>query len=484
MRLIFIPIALSIVILSIQINKPFIGHHDFMGAFMGKVAKNYLEYGPINLKFGQATGFITNGVKNHHSFQLSYLPLLPLLISLSYLIFGVSEWSTRLVPAIASVIGVIFLFLIIDKIWNRWKALLTSILYILTPMFIYFGKLPAPEPLILGAGLASFYWYLNWLDEKSNKNLILITLTLSIGTLSGWPIIYMGILILVHSILIKQFNFKLVFPIITMFLIISLQFVHSYILTGSFLPAFLVETIRSRVNQSNFSFGGLDFSYTTYIRQEISWLQAYFTRTLIILSVIGMISVVLKPVRFKIITLLIFLIAGLAHPILFSRYVFVHDFLNIYLLPFWAISGMLGVTFLINQSSRVLKNKILIYLGIGLIISTFVLERIDFSKALLATSMNKQGMDMANYINILQDNPNEVVLVSPRFASFYGMFLGFYSNYYFATLAEKDLKQRNINQYKYIIMLDEDISDQKFYKTLISQFKSTKKDGITTISTK
>ena len=74
------------------------------------------------------------------------------------------------------------------------------------------------------------------------------------------------------------------------------------------------------------------------------------------------------------------------------------------------------------------------------VVSIFITERIEFTKALLKSDMNKPGKEMAEILNSLQPKDNEAAIVSPRFASFYQMFTDFYSYHPYAILNEKELK--------------------------------------------
>lgn len=107
------------------------GFHDFNNVQYGTMAKNYNQYGIWQLKFGQVMGKIHGNVSDNKSFYTSYLPLLPLMIAGSFSIFGVHEWSERLIPLIFSIVGIVGLFLLCKKLWGPKAAFLASFFYIL-----------------------------------------------------------------------------------------------------------------------------------------------------------------------------------------------------------------------------------------------------------------------------------------------------------------------------------------------------------------
>lgn len=473
----------ALAVLSININKPFVGQHDFMGAFEGSIAKNFLVYGPFRIKFAQVAGPILN-VDNIQSFHLSYLPLLPIIMALSYKLFGVSEAAARLVPIIFSVIGVYFFFKILDRVWNEMVAIMGTFFYIFNPMFIYYGKLTTTEPPIISCSLAAFYFYLKWLEKKDKKNLVYILIWILIGGLIGWPIMYIGPLILLHSFLIGEFALELLLPTILAIFTVLLLFLYSFILTGSFLTPSIMDTLRFRLTDSSLSFGGLDFNFKSYLRQEISWIQAYFTRTLLAFSVIGVIANLRRRFDFKRVTLLVFFIFGISHLLIFSRYVFIHDFMNFFLLPFLALSGALGLDFLVRFFKEKKINWFIIYGGVVIAFLIFLLERINFSQALLNTKMNDQGQMMGDILNRLQTKPNQVVIASPRFNSFFGPFTSYYSNYAVSYSTDKDLEKKgSYKNFKYVVTFDEDITDKNFYDQLVGTYPSQRSGEMTIIKT-
>ncbi len=470
--LIVIPIVAAAIVLSFNLSKPFIGHHDFTGAFNGKIAKNYLTYGVGNLKFGQIAGFVEYPLSKN-SFYTDYAPLMPLSIALSFSIFGVTEWAERLVSALFSVLAVVSFFLICQKLWNRKTALITSMFFVLNPMFIYYGSLPVAEPPVLGMMLLALYFYLSWLEKSEQRYFIFMCMALFIGGLYGWPIVYFGPLIIMHSILIKKFRPQMLWPTLVIGASVGVQFVHSYILTGYFIHPSSLSSLRSRLAESNLSFGGIDFNLMTYLKQEFSWLQVYYTRVIIVLSGLFVLRNLNLKFNTQKATVLFLLLFGLGHPIIFSRYVFIHDFLNIYLLPFFAISAALGLKFITEILDRYKPSKKLGLVVTIIVLILFTTERFDYTKALLATSMNKPGQDMAYLLNSLQKSDNEAVILSPRFNSFYGVFTTFYSKYGYVVANQSEIeKDDQVTRYKYIITIDEDITDKSFIDDLTAKYKS------------
>ena len=160
-------IALASFLLSINISKPFIGQHDWNGVVYGQQAKNFFRFGYFPLKFG-ATLATADIRPDERKYLTHYTPALPILISLSYRLFGVSEWSTRSVPVVASLASVFFVMLLGRELISFRAGIMAGVLMIVTPMFIYYGKNPVHEVVLLPLALLSFYSYQRF--RKTNKN--------------------------------------------------------------------------------------------------------------------------------------------------------------------------------------------------------------------------------------------------------------------------------------------------------------------------
>ena len=117
--------------------------------------KNFFRFGYLPLKFG-ATLATADIRPEERKYLIHYTPALPVLISLSYVIFGVSEMSTRLVPIIASLASVFLVVLLGKELISFRAGIIAGALMAVTPMFIYYGKNPVHEIVLLPFALLAF----------------------------------------------------------------------------------------------------------------------------------------------------------------------------------------------------------------------------------------------------------------------------------------------------------------------------------------
>src|SRR5262245_10728994 len=98
-----------------------------MNATFALLARSYVERGDLAAKLAPVTDIGPVVGRDYQAF-LHHPPLFPLLISFSFQIFGIAEWSARLVPIMASLLQLVFTFLIVRRLVNREAAWLALVL--------------------------------------------------------------------------------------------------------------------------------------------------------------------------------------------------------------------------------------------------------------------------------------------------------------------------------------------------------------------
>ena len=149
-----------------ELTLPYIKIYE--GGFQEIIAINHLKYGFFNTHFVSILGNL-HGQNIYHP---NHPPLLQILLAISFKIFGIHEWSARLVPILFSLGGIILIYLIVQRIWDKKTALLASIFVAFMPMSAYFGRIVNFEAVALFFVLLVLYGYVNLIenDKKSYNN--------------------------------------------------------------------------------------------------------------------------------------------------------------------------------------------------------------------------------------------------------------------------------------------------------------------------
>ena len=411
-------------LLNINSAKPFYGEHDWNGVRYGNIARNYLKYGLWETKFGQleSSGFITNP---QFKYFTHYPPTLPLLLALSFSLFGISEWSARLIPILATSTTVVLIFLIGNKIANFKTGLLSALLALATPLVLYFGKTPVHEPLVVCFALVAYFSYLQFKENKKILFKILFILGLILAQLTTWTGFFLIPAMVIVAILKRDTQeVKNLVPYLGLSIAIFLSYIgFVYFLTGAFFGGDLIGVMlqRSAVSQP----GHIDnLNLLTYLGRLRLWMSNLYTITLLILVSVWILNKKfhkLTNADWVIITLGIF---GSTYLIFFPNATYIHNYLVFYLLPFMALAGGMAVTRL-AQLKMFKKHSLILCLVLPLLV---VVEKINLLQALNQSNADKFAVEVGRDIR-LKTQPNDIVLISPqKFGDAADNFLKFYSD--------------------------------------------------------
>jgi 4-amino-4-deoxy-L-arabinose transferase-like glycosyltransferase len=93
-------------------------------------------------------------------------PLQSALMAVVYYIVGIKDIVGRLITIGFSMGSIIFVYLLSQFFLPRKWSLVSSSIYALTPMSIYFGRAVFPEALLMFFSLGSVYFLLRWSEES------------------------------------------------------------------------------------------------------------------------------------------------------------------------------------------------------------------------------------------------------------------------------------------------------------------------------
>lgn len=194
-------IALAAVLRLGDFTAPWIADQTaWSGALYGNIARNFLVYGYVGTGFGPVGNF---GLVDPAQFDYyyHYPPLLVWLVSLSFHLFGVSEWSARLVPLSFSLIAVPLTFDLGRRLTGDVRvATLAAFLIAAMPACAWYGThvdvYGAPAVTLT---LLAFWGYIRWLESRSTGSLFLMCSGVLLGCMTAWYTYFAALLILVHN---------------------------------------------------------------------------------------------------------------------------------------------------------------------------------------------------------------------------------------------------------------------------------------------
>ena len=161
-------------------------HNAWGGAFYGNVARNFLRYGYWTTSFAPV---VNSGVVEPRLFEIYYHhpPLAAWLTSVSFLIFGVHEWSARLVPLIFSLATMALVFQFAKAEYGKGGALCAFLVVAVLPVDAYYAAHldPNSSQAIFFTAL-TVEGYRRWLGSGRRRDFAIILIAIVLGCMTSW----------------------------------------------------------------------------------------------------------------------------------------------------------------------------------------------------------------------------------------------------------------------------------------------------------
>lgn len=447
---------LSALVLSYGINLPFGGHHDWNSVMYSQIARNHLRYGLFQTKLGMVTNYGQLGPGEQLGFFTHYPPLMPLLLALDFKLFGEVEWSARLVPILSSILLIFTLTYLAQKFWNRPTAVFTAVLATTSPMLLYYSKIPVHETVILGFLGLTFLNYFKWLNSHRLKDFWLTFTSLLLSQLTGWAGFYLSLYLPLHTLIFApQFfhRFRKLFLIIFSLapILFLLHNLHVHFLTGPQAQQSLWQVFLFRLNLGP-SAQPYHLTLTKFLSGQIRWLPLFFTRIMIILSLIWWLKLFLRLFRYQRIlisdSLLVLLaVFGFTHNLIFRHLAFIHDYMLIYALPFLALSAAVVLGKLYHRLDRHFPLNILAALTLLLLMT---IEKVNLVNILFHSGDTNPAVPLGKAI-AKQTPPSDTILVlNTQFMKYHDVFIRYYADRHIT--AADSLATINLQNINYIAL--------------------------------
>ena len=483
--LVLVPILIVILsfgVLSYGINLPYAGQHDWNSVVYGNIARNHLRYGISKTKLGMArnVGYFPQEPLRYFT---HYPPLMPLLVAASFSIFGITEWAGRLVPILSSVLMIFFFFKFTDRLWGRTTAVFTSLLLLFSPMLIYYSKIPVHETVVLGFLAMSFWFYSQWLKTGQKREFYLILISLILSQLTSWAGFYLSALFTLHYLLVYKFKVvhKKLNPL-PIFLLAPLMFLlhllHMFLLVGDKLKQDLIDIFLFRTNVSSAA-AKFGFTYARFFDRQSRWVVIYFTRIMVLLSFIWLSIFVYRRIKKAKLTIqesliILLFVFGFTHNLIFQNLAFIHDYMLIYALPFFAVSAAVILGKIYLHAKKAYPSIALLVISVTLIL--FATERLDYLDALFRSGNNNPAYPLGKAINQISNPKDNILIMSPEFRNFYDVFINFYADRKNETTRTLDFD--NIDRYDYVVIpKSHDYVSQQDKQYLYDNFSYVQKGG-------
>ncbi len=172
-----------------NLYSPVIGVHSWRQADTAAIARNFTEV-PFSLG-----SFLYPQVDwGGGGYAETEFPLYPALVSLLYRLFGVQEAYARGLSVAFSVVGLYFLYRLVNLFFNQSVAFWSALFYAILPLSVFYGRTVQPESLVVMSSLGGLYFFKRWLLEEKRIELFVSWTFVAIAILlKVLPIVYLGL---------------------------------------------------------------------------------------------------------------------------------------------------------------------------------------------------------------------------------------------------------------------------------------------------
>lgn len=161
-------------------------HNAWGGAFYGNVARNFLRYGYWTTMFAPV---VNSGIVEPGQFEFYYHhpPMTMWLTSVSFLAFGVHEWSARLVPLVFSFLTLALVFEFARSAYGKGTALCALAVMAALPVDAYYAAHVDPNSSVsIFFTMLAVEGYRRWLGGGRGRDYGIIVIAIVLGCMTGW----------------------------------------------------------------------------------------------------------------------------------------------------------------------------------------------------------------------------------------------------------------------------------------------------------
>ncbi len=200
-------VALLLAVQSVGIARPFLRHHESVGAEFGKHARNHLKFGlgtTLGLRL-DVSGPRLEPYGNHRGyFYPSHPPLPVLLLAGAFAAFGVHEATHRALFMLFSAAAVLLFRAVARRLVPPPYDRAATVLFALFPAFAYYSIVTGLQVSAMTGALAALLFYLRWRESGRRGDYAGMAAGVSFACLCAWPGYYVAPALLVAHLAARR----------------------------------------------------------------------------------------------------------------------------------------------------------------------------------------------------------------------------------------------------------------------------------------
>jgi hypothetical protein len=182
----------------VHLSRPFLRHHESVGAEISKHARNHLKFGlakTYGLKLDVSGPSLEPYGDYKKYFYSNHPPLPALLMAAAFAVSGVHEASYRIVLILFSLASVALFRRIAARILPSPGDRAATVIFAALPMFAYYSIVTALQVTALTAILAAILFYLRWRDGGGKGDYVGLLAAIAVACYCAWCGYYVALVL-------------------------------------------------------------------------------------------------------------------------------------------------------------------------------------------------------------------------------------------------------------------------------------------------
>ncbi|MFH0943088.1 MAG: glycosyltransferase family 39 protein [Candidatus Beckwithbacteria bacterium] len=334
-----------------RVNNPVADWHSWRQADTAAVARNFIK-ADFNLLYPQSDSLLAlnpQQLPNPNRLFINEFPFYNVLVAIGYKLFGINPAIARLVSDFFASIGAVFLFLLVNRLFNFKTALVAGLFYALNPYNIYYGRVIMPDPTFVSLSIISLYLFIIWFQQDKPIYGLLTGLVFGLAMLVKPYAAFMVLPMIYWALVtkgVKIFKNKTTYLATIIALVPVLLWRYHYHLhpEANFDTSWLF-------NRTDIRFSGAFFRWLIFERLN----RLIFATGGFVLLIIGLLNSYLDKKKTLI---FVWFLSVVAYMTIFAMGNVTHDYYQLPIMPVGSILVSFGFFAIINQTKKLLPRII------------------------------------------------------------------------------------------------------------------------------
>lgn len=195
-RWLYLILLLALILRIYHLNYPAWDYHNWRQTITLMVARDYARHG-FHLFHPQVL-WVSHDRPSDPSYFSGEFSIQSVIAAILYKVFGESDATARIVTIAFSLLGIYFLYDLLNRRAGPLAARLGALVYALVPYHLFFGRVFMPDVPSIALALGGLDWLDRWTDDRKWNTLFVASFLTALAILQkltvivvAWPMLYL-----------------------------------------------------------------------------------------------------------------------------------------------------------------------------------------------------------------------------------------------------------------------------------------------------